>query len=168
VLLYHIAKCVHRRTFAKYAVKIVDKNLLNDPERWHLSYTRQCSGSYYDQRKALVDELAIHKLINHVNIITCYETYETLHQVYIVTELCEGGSVFSLFDEVFLSLSVVWLRGFPPPDFFRERSLRSVPATCSASCFWVSFPRTKGLLGINFIFSEELPTCTVFASFTEI
>ncbi|XP_063899937.1 calcium-dependent protein kinase 5-like isoform X2 [Zophobas morio] len=81
-----VYQCVHRRTFAKYAVKIVDKNLLNDPER-----------------KALVDELAIHKLINHVNIITCYETYETLHQVYIVTELCEGGSVFSLFDEGALS-----------------------------------------------------------------
>ena len=41
-----------------------------------------------------MEEVAIHKKLDHPNIIKIHEYYEDQNNIYIVQEFCEGGMLF--------------------------------------------------------------------------
>jgi calcium-dependent protein kinase len=47
-----------------------------------------------DDKEALENELAILKSLDHPNIVKLFEVYEFKNNIYLVTELCEGGELF--------------------------------------------------------------------------
>jgi len=46
--------------------------------------------------KAILDEIAIIKELDHPNIVKYYETYQNDEFLYIVMEYCPGGDLFDL------------------------------------------------------------------------
>ncbi|CAD8064272.1 unnamed protein product [Paramecium sonneborni] len=63
----------------KFAVKIVDKYMLSRNDNLEKQY--------------LLNELNILRQINHINLLKLEEIYESEENVYIVTELLEGGNL---------------------------------------------------------------------------
>ncbi|CAD8145897.1 unnamed protein product [Paramecium octaurelia] len=63
----------------KFAVKIVDKNMLSRSNNLEKQY--------------LLNELSILRQINHNNLLKLEEIFESEEKIYIVTELLEGGAL---------------------------------------------------------------------------
>eukprot|EP01114_Cavostelium_apophysatum_P013042 TRINITY_DN3074_c0_g1_i1.p1 TRINITY_DN3074_c0_g1~~TRINITY_DN3074_c0_g1_i1.p1 ORF type:complete len:1759 (-),score=507.44 TRINITY_DN3074_c0_g1_i1:20-5296(-) len=70
-------RATHKHTRKQYCVKVVNKAELRTPQ-------------IQQQVSAEVDLLS---RIDHPNIVRCYETFETLAHLYIVLELCSGGTL---------------------------------------------------------------------------
>lgn len=72
-----VRKCLHRKTKALRAVKVVNK-------------------SYLDQEKQqkLINEITILKRLDHPNILRLYEFFQDQKRYFLVTELCNGGELF--------------------------------------------------------------------------
>jgi len=70
-----VYEAVHRVTNERRAVKAICKDQVHDQE-------------------ALKNELTILKTLDHPNIVKLYEIYEFGNDIYMVTELCEGGELF--------------------------------------------------------------------------
>jgi len=64
---------IDRKTGEKRAIKAMNKDQIDDKE-------------------ALENELAILKSLDHPNIVKLFEIYEHNNNIYLVTELCEGGN----------------------------------------------------------------------------
>jgi calcium-dependent protein kinase len=75
-----VMRCTHKSTGEVRAVKIMDKAYITPPEQTRLKY-----------------EIDILKNLTHPNILRLFEVFEDLKNIYLVTELCEGGE---LFDEI--------------------------------------------------------------------
>uniref|UniRef100_A0A7S2RX58 Calmodulin n=1 Tax=Mucochytrium quahogii TaxID=96639 RepID=A0A7S2RX58_9STRA len=60
-----------------FAVKVIDKARLNDKEK-----------------ELLRTEIAVLKLVNHPNIISMEDVFESLNHIYIVLEFVQGGELF--------------------------------------------------------------------------
>jgi calcium-dependent protein kinase len=73
--------CTHKQTNEKRAVKIIHKGSL-----------------YLDQldENNQLQELKILTSLVHPNILRCYEVFEDHFKFYIVTEFCEGGTLFEM------------------------------------------------------------------------
>ena len=71
--------CIHKLTNERRAVKVIHKSCL-----------------YLDQLDELnqLKEMNILTSLVHPNILRCYEVFEDHFKFYIVTELCEGGTLF--------------------------------------------------------------------------
>jgi len=72
----------HRVTGAKRAVKVVSKQ----------KFTRSSDKQVHFKELKL--EIDILRTLEHDNIITLYDVYETVNDLYLVTELCGGGELF--------------------------------------------------------------------------
>jgi len=70
-------RAVHKHTRKPYCIKVVNKSELRTPQ-------------LQEQITSEVDLLA---KMDHPNIIRCNETFETLAHLYIVLELCSGGTL---------------------------------------------------------------------------
>jgi calcium-dependent protein kinase len=70
-----VYEAIHRVTNERRAVKAICKDQVEDEE-------------------ALKNELTILKQLDHPNIVKLYEIYEFGNDIYMVTELCEGGELF--------------------------------------------------------------------------
>lgn len=68
------------RTGKAYAAKILDKKILIDP----------------NQSCYLSEELAIHRLLRHKNIVKFYHAFEDSKFIYIMLELCTNGTLTDL------------------------------------------------------------------------
>jgi len=66
-----------KKTKEVRAVKIIDKERMDEQERVRLKY-----------------EVEILKNLYHANIVRIYEVYENETTIFIVTELCEGKELF--------------------------------------------------------------------------
>jgi len=66
---------VNRATGEKRAIKAMNRDQIEDTE-------------------ALENELAILKSLDHPNIVKLFEIYEHNKNIYLVTEICEGGELF--------------------------------------------------------------------------
>lgn len=64
----------------KYAVKVVDKLLLNSPE----------------MLKRVRNEISIHRILRHPNILRLFHHFDDYKAVYLVMELCQGGELYHL------------------------------------------------------------------------
>ncbi len=73
-------KCIHRVGKEVRAVKILNKDAMDEKEKTRLQY-----------------EIDILRNLDHPNIVKLYEIFEDRHAIYLVTELCTGGE---LFDEI--------------------------------------------------------------------
>jgi serine/threonine protein kinase len=60
-----------------YAVKVIDKRILNELER-----------------ELMRSELAILKLINHPNVVKLIDIFDERHKTYVVMDLVQGGELF--------------------------------------------------------------------------
>ena len=76
--------CIHKLTQEKRAVKIIHKAYL---------YLDQ-----YNENHQL-QEISILTSLVHPNILRCYEIFEDHFKFYLVTELCEGGTLFEKIKE---------------------------------------------------------------------
>lgn len=76
--------CVHKATQEKRAVKVIHKAYL---------YLDQ-----YNENHEL-REISILTNLVHPNILRCYEIFEDHFKFYLVTELCEGGTLFEKIKE---------------------------------------------------------------------
>ena len=47
-----------------------------------------------DSEISLINEINILKRLDHPNIMKIYEYYNTENEIYIISELCEGGELF--------------------------------------------------------------------------
>lgn len=72
-----VCECVHKKTGQHFAVKIIDKTLV-EPE----------------EKGLLRTEIAVLKLVNHPNIIRMENLYENKQFLYIVMEILTGGELF--------------------------------------------------------------------------
>lgn len=72
-----VHKCMHKKTREVRAVKIIDKDRMDEQERVRLQY-----------------EVEILKNLYHANIVKLHEVYESPTTIFIVTELCEGKELF--------------------------------------------------------------------------
>ena len=72
-----VHKCMHKKTKEVRAVKIIDKDRMDEQERVRLQY-----------------EVEILKNLYHANIVRMHEVYESQTTIFIVTELCEGKELF--------------------------------------------------------------------------
>eukprot|EP01083_Nonionella_stella_P131156 398234_1 len=72
-----VCECTHIKSSKKYAVKIIDRKLLDDRER-----------------EALRTEIAVLKLVSHPYIVQIRNVYETKSTIYIVMNLVKGGDLF--------------------------------------------------------------------------
>jgi calcium-dependent protein kinase len=75
-----VQKCTRKITNEERAVKIIDKDKMDEQERVRLRY-----------------EIDILTNLNHPNIVRLYEVYENKTNIFLVTELCDGRE---LFDEI--------------------------------------------------------------------
>jgi len=66
---------IHRATGERRAIKAMNKDQIEDKE-------------------ALENELMILKQLDHPNIVKLFEIYEFGHNIYLVTEMCDGGELF--------------------------------------------------------------------------
>lgn len=73
----NVHKARNIETNVEYAIKIIDKDKLDDNEKEYLN-----------------TELAIIKLIEHPFIVNLIDVYEDLGKIYIVMEMIEGGELF--------------------------------------------------------------------------
>ena len=73
----------HRLTGAKYAVKCLDLSEVESE----------------DNIRQLREEIAIMCQLDHPNIVRLEEVYESMNEIYLVQELCEGGELFDRLDE---------------------------------------------------------------------
>ncbi|KAF9111991.1 hypothetical protein BGX27_004140 [Mortierella sp. AM989] len=76
--IVQIVEAVHIETGKKYAVKVINKKLMEGKE--HM----------------IRNEIAVLRRISigHANILTLVDYFETLNNLYLVTELAEGGELF--------------------------------------------------------------------------
>ena len=74
-----VCRCVHEKTKRLYAVKIID--------------TKKFGLSPGLSPKELREEAEMMRGLNHPNIISIVDTFETDHVIYIVMELVTGGVV---------------------------------------------------------------------------
>ncbi|OQR97774.1 kinase [Thraustotheca clavata] len=74
----HVYEATHRTKNMKCAVKVMDKTQLGSAEK-----------------ELLRTEIAILKLVKHKNIIRLYDVFESKQNIYIVTELLQGGELFT-------------------------------------------------------------------------
>lgn len=75
-----VQKCWHKETGAVRAVKIMKKSKISKSDWTRLRY-----------------EIDILKNLDHPNILRLFEVFEDKQQIYLVTEICDGGE---LFDEI--------------------------------------------------------------------
>lgn len=75
-----VLKCIHRASGEVRAVKILAKRCISQSEQVRLKY-----------------EIDILKNLTHPNILRLFEVFEDATNIYLVTELCQGGE---LFDEI--------------------------------------------------------------------
>lgn len=73
-------KCVLKETGEIRAVKLIEKEKMEENEKVRLKY-----------------EIEILKNLMHPNIVRLYEVYESKETIFLVTELCDGRE---LFDEI--------------------------------------------------------------------
>lgn len=73
----------HKATDIKYAVKVLDLDLVETPEKL----------------MALREEIFIMCQLDHPNIVRLEEVYESGSEIYLVQELCVGGELFDRLDE---------------------------------------------------------------------
>ena len=74
--------CVHKKTQVRYAVKIINVTDLLKTEDGHFTVGR------------IRSEVAIlMHLAGHPNIVLLKDVYETADEIYLVQELCSGGSL---------------------------------------------------------------------------
>ncbi|KAG0077909.1 hypothetical protein BGZ90_006309 [Linnemannia elongata] len=73
-----VKEAVHIETGKRYAVKVINKKLMEGKE--HM----------------IRNEIAVLRRISigHANILTLVDYFETLNNLYLVTELAEGGELF--------------------------------------------------------------------------
>jgi len=69
--------CKEKRTDKEYAIKVIEKSKLT---------AREC--------KLLNTELSVLKIINHKNVIKCYDILESEKYAYIVMEYIPGGELY--------------------------------------------------------------------------
>jgi calcium-dependent protein kinase len=69
--------CKHLKSGEPRAVKIVKKDKFNS-----------------DEIQQIMEEVVIHKKLDHPNIVKIHEYFEDQNNFYIVQELCEGGMLF--------------------------------------------------------------------------
>ena len=72
-----VKKGIRKSDGQVFAIKIIDKEHLND-----------------DELNCLKNELRILGLVNHPNIVRVYEYYETYECIFIVMEVMVGGEVY--------------------------------------------------------------------------
>jgi len=75
-----VHKCLHKSTKETRAVKIIEKDKMEEQEKVRLQY-----------------EVEVLKNLNHPNIVRLFEVYESKDNIFLVTELCDGRE---LFDEI--------------------------------------------------------------------
>jgi serine/threonine protein kinase len=75
-------RATHRATGAPRAVKVVSKTKFSRDQDKKVHF------------KELRLEIDILRKMKHENIITLYEVFETLNELFIVMEVCEGGELF--------------------------------------------------------------------------
>jgi hypothetical protein len=73
----------HKATGLKYAVKVLDLNLVETPEGL----------------QQLREEIYIMCQLDHPSIVRLEEVYESQSEIYLVQELCLGGELFDRLDE---------------------------------------------------------------------
>ena len=73
-----VRKCIQRETGVQRAVKIIIKPELKA-----------------SQKQALFNEVRILQHLEHANIVRLHEIEEDSNHYYLVTELCEGGDLFT-------------------------------------------------------------------------
>jgi serine/threonine protein kinase len=78
-----VLECKHRRSGAKYAVKMMEKLQIRDAE----------SIEDIDREVQLLKLVA-----GHPNLISLSGAYEDHEYVYLVMELCEGGDLYQRID----------------------------------------------------------------------
>jgi calcium-dependent protein kinase len=72
-----VYKCENRRTGEARAVKILKRNIFTNPR----------------VKEQFLQEFNILKKTSHPNIIRIYEIYQFSNYMYIISELCSGGSL---------------------------------------------------------------------------
>jgi serine/threonine protein kinase len=59
----------------------------------------QLTGMTHHRRELLENEVRILKMVNHEHILAFLDIYHTANNYYIITEYCEGGSLFAQMEE---------------------------------------------------------------------
>lgn len=72
-----VRECTNRASGGKYAVKIIEKSQMNDKDK-----------------ESLRTEIAILQLVNHPNVISLKNVFESRNRIYIVMGLVRGGDLF--------------------------------------------------------------------------
>lgn len=72
-----VQKCTRKITKEVRAVKIIEKNQMNDSEKVRLKY-----------------EIDILKNLDNPHIVRLYEVFEDENSIFLVTELCDGRELF--------------------------------------------------------------------------
>lgn len=72
-----VKECTDKCTGIKYALKIINKKAIQGKEQM------------------LNTELNVLKKVNHPNIVTLHDLFETKNAVYIITDLASGGELFN-------------------------------------------------------------------------
>lgn len=76
----------HKRTNVQYALKILKLD--------HILDSNDGPSQQQQQQQQLLDELAVLCQIDHPNIARVEEVYEGIHEICIVQQLCQGGTLF--------------------------------------------------------------------------
>jgi len=74
-----VKECVHKRTQARRAVKIINKDLMSQNEQ-----------------DRMLEEVQILKGLDHPNVLKIFEAYTDSKNFYIVTEILSGGELFDM------------------------------------------------------------------------
>jgi len=78
-----VRRCIHKKTGVEYAVKCLDLGLVRGETGLN----------------QLREEIYIMAQLDHPNIVRLEEVYESLNEIYLVQELCNGGELFDRLDE---------------------------------------------------------------------
>ncbi|CAG8585799.1 23685_t:CDS:2 [Cetraspora pellucida] len=76
-----VRKCTDKRTNVDYALKIISKTVIKGKEQM------------------LTTELDVLKQVNHPHLVTLHELVETKDDVYIITDLANGGELYSQLEQ---------------------------------------------------------------------
>ncbi|CAG8667940.1 41527_t:CDS:2 [Gigaspora margarita] len=76
-----VRKCTDKRTNTDYALKIISKKVIKGKEQM------------------LTTELDVLKQVDHPNLVTLHDLFETKDNVYIITDLASGGELYSQLEQ---------------------------------------------------------------------
>ncbi|KAF0441368.1 Pkinase-domain-containing protein [Gigaspora margarita] len=76
-----VRKCTDKRTNTDYALKIISKKVIKGKEQM------------------LTTELDVLKQVDHPNLVTLHDLFETKDNVYIITDLANGGELYSQLEQ---------------------------------------------------------------------